>query len=255
VTRDIVVISDSDDNPDNPAKIEVTYDVAAAPPHLSNRTSVCMGMKLDFPPGHSPYNSYPIAMHDANKLEWDLEFHRGSLYLCSWDCKCSVVAAPCCRPCLSIFQQKSLQGIIQCINNGTLPNSPHQYWPWGTLWKALQQTQQCLATKNLWIFNASVKLGRRTWVIDDHKRLMMIISSGDMMHVDVVMQAGLRRNMSISALVSLFAKAAAGGYAAKSFMEHEVQLGILFLQLGGNRLTSIAHKALGTPGVSMLQHS
>ena len=84
---------------------------------------------------------------------------------------------------------------------------------------------------------------------------MMIISSGDMMHVDVVMQAGLRRNMSISALVSLFAKAAAGGYAAKSFMEHEVQLGILFLQLGGNRLTSIAHKALGTPGVSMLQHS
>ena len=75
MTRDIVVISDSDDNPDNPAKIEVTYDVAAAPPHLSNQTSVCMGMKLDFPPGHSPYNSYPIAMHDANKLEWDLEFH------------------------------------------------------------------------------------------------------------------------------------------------------------------------------------
>ena len=68
----------------------------------------------------------------------------------------------------------------------------------------------------------------------DNKHLMMIISSGDVMHADVVMQAGLRRNMSISALVSLFAKAAAGGYAAKSFTEHKVQLGFLFLQLGGN---------------------
>ncbi len=120
MTKDIVVISD-DDDPDIPAEIKATYDIAAARPHLT--TSVCMGVKLDFPHGHLPYNSYPIVMHDANKIEWDLEFHQGTLYLCSWDCKHSTIAAPCCRPCLGILKQKRLQGIIQHINNGTPPNS------------------------------------------------------------------------------------------------------------------------------------
>ena len=71
-----------------------------APPHLT--TSVCMGMKLNFPHCLSPYNSYLIMMHDANKMEWDLEFHQGILYLHSWDCEHSTIVAPCCCPCLRI---------------------------------------------------------------------------------------------------------------------------------------------------------
>src|SRR5258708_29576214 len=62
---------------------------------------------------------------------------------------------------------------------------------------------------------------------------MMIISSGDVMRASVVMQAGLKRNMSIHAIVELFKKAADKLYTAKSFIEQEMALGLLFLHLGG----------------------
>src|SRR5260370_15386359 len=124
MNKDVVVISNGDDDPD---KIKVMHYTTATPPPLSNRPGVCMGVRLDFPPGHSPYNSYPVVMHDTSKLEWDLKFCRGILYLCSWDCKRSTMAGSCCDPCHSILHQRKLQGIIRHINNGTPPNSPHQY--------------------------------------------------------------------------------------------------------------------------------
>jgi len=61
------------------------------------------------------------------------------------------------------------------------------------------------------------------------------------MHADAVMQAGLRRNMSIHAIVELFRKAADKLYVVKSFTEQEMGLGLLFLCLGGDQLARIAH--------------
>ena len=119
----------------------------------------------------------------------------------------------------------------------------------------LLQIRKRLETKELLLFNNYVKLGRRTCVIDDHKRLMMIISSGDVVHADAVMRARLRRKMSVHAIVGLFRKAADKLYAAKSFTEQEMGLGLLFLHLGGAQLAGIAHRSLGLPGVSTLQHA
>ena len=67
---------------------------------------------------------------------------------------------------------------------------------------------------------------------------MLIISSGDVMCSDAVMRAGLKRNMSIHAIVGLFEKAAAKLYSVKSFTEHEMALGLLFLCLGGAQCRS-----------------
>src|SRR5260370_32919455 len=84
---------------------------------------------------------------------------------------------------------------------------------------------------------------------------MMIVSSGDIARVDAVMHTGLKRHMSIKAIVELFRKAVEKGYAAKSFTEHEMGLGLLFLCLGGTQLASIAHRALGMPAVTTIQHA
>ncbi len=84
---------------------------------------------------------------------------------------------------------------------------------------------------------------------------MMIISSGDVAHADAVMRAGLRRKMSIHAIVGLFRKAVDKLYVAKSFTEQEMGFGLLFLCLRGAWLTRIAHQSLGLPGVSTLQHA
>ena len=92
-------------------------------------------------------------------------------------------------------------------------------------------------------------------VIDDHKRLMMIISSGDVTCANAVMRAGLKRNMSIHAIIGLFEKAGANLYSVKSFSEQEKALGLLFLHLGGAQLAGIAHRALGLPAVCTLQHA
>ncbi|KAF8321484.1 uncharacterized protein EI90DRAFT_3020264 [Cantharellus anzutake] len=218
-----LIISDVEDQ-DEPST------TAPDPPPPSNRTGIRTGIKLDFPPGHSPYNSYPIACMMLLSLSGTLSSIRA---FCTYTLGTANVPLQLALAVIPVFAFSSRKS--------------YRYWPWGTLRKALQQAQQHLTTKNRWVFNASVKLGRRTRTIDDHKHLMMIISSGDVMRADAVMWAGLRRNMSISALILLFSKAATRSYSVKSFMEQEMQLGILFLRLGGNRLASIAHKALGMP--------
>ena len=114
-----------------------------------------------------------------------------------------------------------------------LPSTPHQYWSWGILHRSLLHTQKQLESKELHIFNANMKLGQQTHVIDDHKQLMMIISSGDVMRADAVMHVGLKRQMSIKVIVELFRKAVEKVYATKSFTECEMRLGLLFLHLGG----------------------
>ncbi len=75
------------------------------------------------------------------------------------------------------------------------------------------------------------------------------------MCASVVMRAGLKRNMSIHAIVELFKKAADKLYTAKSFTEQEMGLGLLFLHLRGARLAGIAHQALGLPAVHTLQYA
>ncbi|KAF8324358.1 uncharacterized protein EI90DRAFT_3146928 [Cantharellus anzutake] len=86
-------------------------------------------------------------------------------------------------------------------------------------------------------------LGRKTRAIDEHKRLLMIVSSGDVKQADAVI------------IMELFMKAAKKVYAARSFTEQEMELGLLFLRLGGTQLASIAHNALGTPAVTTLRHN
>ena len=62
---------------------------------------------------------------------------------------------------------------------------------------------------------------------------MMIISSGDVTRADAVMHAGLKKPMSIKAIVELFRKAVEKVYTTKSFTECEMGLGLLFLCLRG----------------------
>ncbi|KAF8324978.1 uncharacterized protein EI90DRAFT_2852529, partial [Cantharellus anzutake] len=72
---------------------------------------------------------------------------------------------------------------------------------------------------------------------------------------DAVMWVALKRKMSVKRIVELFTKAAKKAYSAWSFTEQEMELGLLFLWLGGTRLASIAHNAFGTPTVTTLQHN
>src|SRR5258708_31110073 len=222
----------------------------------STKCTTCAALQVEFPPGQTPHNSYPFAMHDANEFRWDIEINQNGLYLSMWNCSgVSKGAHGVCRVCLSLLDDTKLRGILGRIENGTAPSTPHQYWSWGVLQNNLLQLRKCLESKELLLFNNYVKLGRRTHIIDDHKRLMMIISSGDVMCASVVMRAGLKRNMSIHAIVELFKKAADKLYTAKSFTEQEMGLGLLFLHLGGARLAGIAHQALGLPAVRTLQYA
>lgn len=47
-------------------------------------------------------------------------------------------------------------------------------------------------------------------------------------------------------------KAMRGAYRPKDYMEEEKLRGLLFLRLGGSRVAELAHRSLGTPGVTTL---
>ncbi|KAF8316237.1 uncharacterized protein EI90DRAFT_2945067, partial [Cantharellus anzutake] len=215
-----------------------------------------MAQKLDIPANQSPYYVYPFGLHAAHRVHWDLEIRNDTLYLRSRKCH---RAAPgnhsTCHECRMLADSKLAKGIRKRIENGTPQTANHHLWSWGTLRQALVKAQKQLAMRQLLAFNANVQLGRKTRAIDEHKRLLMIVSSGDVKRADAVMRVALKRRMGVRRIVELFMKAAKKVYAARSFTEQEMELGLLFLRLGGTRLASIAHNALGTPAVTTLRHN
>ncbi len=131
-TQDVIDLSDDSDNEDI-ENIILTHWSSYKPPH-STKPTMCAALQVEFPPGQMPHNSYPFAMHDANILQWDIEICRNELHLHVWSCSgVSEGDHGMCRQCRSLLDDTKLQGILEQIENGTAPSSPHQYWSWGVL--------------------------------------------------------------------------------------------------------------------------
>ncbi|KAG6875315.1 hypothetical protein C0993_009840, partial [Termitomyces sp. T159_Od127] len=91
------VLIDVDALPDHPISPNVILtsapiDVDALPDNLGILTSsskesehqmkkICLGIRLDFPPGKSPHSTYSFAIHDMLGDPWDYSVHSGTMTL------------------------------------------------------------------------------------------------------------------------------------------------------------------------------
>jgi hypothetical protein len=86
--------------------------------------------------------------------------------------------------------------------------------------------------------------------LDDYKKFVMALGEGHMQQVDALICAGLGHGAGVRGLLQLLNRANQGLYKPKGFSEEEMLRSILFLQLGGSQVASLAHRTLGLPGVN-----
>lgn len=96
-------------------------------------------------------------------------------------------------------------------------------------------------------------MATRGWTIGQYEQLVMAMSEGSVNHLDAVLWAGINQGVGVRGMMEILDHAQKGLYKLKNFTEEEMSRGLLFLWLSSARVASLAHQALGSPGLSTLR--
>jgi len=130
----------------------------------------CQGYILKFPCGKTPYSIYPFTLHDNRSLPWDLLISNGVMTLFARTCHGSLNGADTsCPPCLYLPKNKSLEGIINRLDNGVHVNSPYAYHGMGGLQEVLHQQLDMIAFLQLRGLNQMRALLGKATALSDYK--------------------------------------------------------------------------------------
>ena len=162
-----------------------------------------------------------------------------------------------CQRCKDVLTNSILEGILDRIKDGVHENCTLAYQPIGGLIELVRKKNTMLDSMRFMKLTASRKLVTRARTIDDYKKFVLALSEpdGKVKRLDALIRAGLKRGASVRGMFELLDRANKGLYRPKSFTEEEMLRSVLFLRLGGSRVAGLAHRALGTPGVSTLRRS
>ncbi|KIJ45014.1 hypothetical protein M422DRAFT_167515 [Sphaerobolus stellatus SS14] len=137
--------------------------------------------------------------------------------------------------------------------NGAPERTPWQYLSLSQLRERERQLTTQLNTIKLQVLNSDRHLAYRTRVIDDHKRFIVAISTGDVKRIDALVRTALRNGLSISAILERINKAVQGLYTPKSYQEQDYHFSQLCCRLGGNTVANLAKQALSGPSLRTLR--
>jgi hypothetical protein len=216
----------------------------------------CQGYILQFPPGKTPYSTYPFALHDNRSLPWDFFIKNGVMTLFARNCHgCESLSGPgaSCLPCLHLAKNKSLEGIINRLQNGVHPNSPYSYHGAGGLHEVLHLQTDKIAFLQLYGLNQTRALLGKATALSDYKRLVSAIASGNVARVSRVIYIALEQKKGVNGIISTLRDAAEGYYRPRSYSEEEDMWGLLTWRLAGNRVAQINHRSGHGPSVTYLR--
>lgn len=229
---------------------------AADKSDIASRSSQCDGYMIILRDGHSPYSSYPFALHTTLSLPWVPQITLdGSLRLVSQSCLGTTTSADirCCHACQKLSLSTALEGILARIEDGVHENSGFAYYGFSGLHNMLNHKNQWIEFYQLRGLIQARKLLGRVVVLADNMCLLMAISSGQTKRLDRVISIGLRQKKGYRGLLASVIAAAQGHYKPKLFTEEEDRKAILVWKLAGNRVAEIEHNSAGAPSVSYLR--
>ncbi|EJD42455.1 hypothetical protein AURDEDRAFT_67609, partial [Auricularia subglabra TFB-10046 SS5] len=119
----------------------------------------------------------------------------------------------------------------------------------------VRKKSKTLKALRLTTLSQSRKLLCRARALEEHKKFMMAIGSGEVPRLHALVRTALRCKAGIARIVALVDTAGKRVYKPKGYSEEEKLRGILFLRMGGARVAELAHRTCGLPGVSTLRHS
>jgi len=213
-------------------------------------TAKCKGYQWVSTNGQLPHSTYPLALHDIRTLLWTCRFDEKGLTLFAQTCSgWSEENRKSCRPCQLLAKNRSLEGILTRMAEGTHINLPYAYHGFQSLQGVLQQKNQALEFYRFRGLNQARKLLGKEAALSEQKRLLMAIASEEVQHIDRVISIGLLQKKRCSGTLA----AAQGHYHPKSYTEEEDMRALLIWRLSGNRVSGIYQKLLGGPGVTYLR--
>jgi hypothetical protein len=214
----------------------------------------CLGYVLQFPAGKTPYSAYPFALHDSRSLPWDFSIENGVMTLFARNCyEFKSRPGVSCPPCLSLPKNKSLEGIINRLQDGIHPNSPYSYYGASGLQEVLHRQADRIAFLQLRGLNQTRALLGKATALSDYKRLVIAIASGKVARVSRVIHIALEQRKGVNGIISTLRDAAEGYYRPRSYSEEEDMWGLLTWRLAGNRVAHINHRSGHGPSVTYLR--
>lgn len=209
------------------------------------------------PNGNSPWSTYPFALHDTSlSLPWGIEITAAGKALlrstmCSGEARDS---GQSCKACARLERNNVLRGVVERMEKGVKEGTGLAYHGFGTLHEVVRRKNRRVEFFRLRGLNYSRKLATQATALDDHKRLLIAVASKKVERLDRILRVGLREKRGIRTLLDRVLKAAEGLYKPKDYEEEDYLRGMLLWRLGGNRLATIAHRALGLPSVTTLKN-
>jgi hypothetical protein len=223
---------------------------------LSELTTACKGILVEFPAGKNHHTSYPFGLHNERIIPWDYHSINDAFYIQAKSCqKPRKKAGMACDDCRALTSTTIYEGIINRIEHGVHESTPLVYHGVGGLVTAVRRRVDQVQRLRMIKLNDSRKLQGKAAVLDDHKQWILAIVSGRVDRVASLVQAGLKHHAGIRSLILQYERAADKLYKPKGFTNEDIMRSLVMLRLGGARVAEFAHRSLSLPSLTTIRRN
>ena len=224
-----------------------------SPTATASLQRVCIGILLEFPPEKNHHTSYPFGLHSMCALPWDYHSISNKFFLQSTRCIGwvelfdKIHQSEACRACKDIRSDDNYDTIIDRIKHGVHLNSTLDYQPIGGLIELVRWKTDQIEQMHLTKLNNNHKLETHAASLANYKQWILAIASGRVEHVSSLVQAGLKRRVSIKGLIAQYEWAAVKLYKPKGYTNKDIMQSIVMLHLGGSCIAKFTHRSTFLP--------
>lgn len=218
------------------------------------RRRPCPGFQLAFPPGQSPYTSYPFAAHKQHILPWSIYIPStttSSITLRSENCtnEARTESKPCSF-CVNLNNHNIIMGIRHRALDGAHEFTPRSYLSIDQLLSALERKTRQVDSLRLNALVVARKVVVRDRHLDGWKRLAVAISTNHIPRIRSLIAAELNNRGSVYAILGKVDQAVQRNYRPRGYEYADFQRAFLIWKLGGACAADISYRTLGTPSLS-----
>ena len=216
----------------------------------------CKGLLVVFPDGKNHHTSYPFGMHRERSMPWNYKSIDDTFYIQAKSCQdWSSEAGRACADCEKLTSTTFYIGIMERIQRGAHENILLVYHGVGGLITIVRQKIDVVAQLRMSKLNDSRKLLVKAVTLEDHKQLVLAISSRRVECVAPLIQAVLKNRAGIGTIIQQYERAAEKLYKPKGYTNEDIMQSIVLLQLGGARVAAFAHRSLALPSPTTIRHN
>ncbi|THH16159.1 hypothetical protein EUX98_g9350 [Antrodiella citrinella] len=225
---------------------------AAAPETTAPKAVECNGVVVEWLVG-SAYSTYAFRMHDIHELPWrPVAFLNDRwMRLQAEDCLTSRPSDhDSCARCHAIPLSARYREFIKRAKEAS-SHTPWEYLNFTQLMAVARRIQEKYHKALIKINNMDRKLARKSKLLNDHQRLIMLCAKNDVQSLRRLLAVWLRRGANPNMIIRQVERAPEGLYRPKQgYTDRDIDVAFLARALGGDRLLYALSHSSGLPSAS-----